>query len=77
MTHACAVLGMLNAPDRADPGHGFRFRMLRRYLAYRPDESARMARLLDLVRAHAPGRGSKHLLMLSAARIRHDWCSMI
>ena len=54
------VLGMLGGPEGADPSAcmvWFRFRMLRRCLANRPDESARTGRLLDLVIGGAPGHG--------------------
>ena len=48
---------------------------MRQYLAYRPDESARIGRLLDLVREGAPGHGPVHLLVRSAAKIGFKWCS--
>ena len=52
----------------------FRFRLLRSYLAYRPDESARIGRLLDLVGGGAPGHGPLHLLDRGAAKIGFRWC---
>ena len=56
MAHSGTVLSMLDGPEGVDPGFcidWFRFRLLRRYLAYRLDESARIGRLLELV----SGRG--------------------
>ena len=52
----------------------YRFRLLRRYLAYRPLESARVGRLLDLVSNGAPGHGPVHLLVYSAASLGFQWC---
>ena len=52
MSHSGTVLSLLDGPEVVDPGFcivWFRFRLMRRYLAYRPDESARIGRLLDLV----------------------------
>ena len=50
-----------------------RFRMMRRYLACRPDEVPRIFRMLDL-RAHgAEGHGPVHLLLTSAAEIGFAW----
>ena len=70
LAHTGTVLGMLDGPECVDPSAcivWFRFRMLRRYLAYRPLESARIGRLLDLVSNGAPGHGPLHLLVDSAA----------
>ena len=72
MAHSSTVLGKLDGPEGVDPGFcivWLRFRLLRRYLAYRPDESARIGRLLDLVSAGAPGHGPLHLLVRSAAKV--------
>ena len=78
MSHSGTVLSLLEGPEGVDPGFcivWFRFRLMRRYLAYRPDESARIGRLLDLVREGAPGHGPVHLLVRSAAKIGFKWCS--
>ena len=78
MSHSGTVLSLLDGPEGVDPGFcivWFRFRLMRRYLAYRPDESARIGRLLDLVREGAPGHGPVHLLVRSAAKIGFKWCS--
>ena len=63
MSHSGTVLSLLDGPEGVDPGFcivWFRFRLMRRYLAYRPDES---------------GHGPVHLLVRSAARIGFKWCS--
>ena len=65
-------------PEGVDPSFcvvWLRFRMLRRCLAYRPDETATIGRLLELINGGAPGHGPFHLLMRSAAEIGSRWCS--
>ena len=45
-----AVLSLLDGPSGCDPAFcvvWFRFRMLRRFLAYRPEEVSRVYRLLE------------------------------
>ena len=67
-----AVLSLLYGPQACDPACcvvWFRFRMLRRCLAYRPREVARVYRLLDSVAEGCPGHGPVHLLVDSAAEI--------
>ena len=52
LAHTGTVLGMLDGPECVDLSAcivWYRFRLLRRYLAYRPLESARIGGLLDLV----------------------------
>ena len=71
-----AVLNLLDGPQGCDPAFcvvWFRFRMLRRYLAYWPGEVARVYRLLDSVAGGCPGHGPVHLLVDSAAEIRCQW----
>ena len=51
----------------------FRFRMLRRFLAYRPGEVVRVYRLWEHVAAGCPGHGPVHLLVESAAGIGFLW----
>ena len=78
LAHTGAVLGMLDGPECVDPATyvvWFRFRMLRRYLAYRPTETDRVSRLLDLISNGAPGHGPLHLLVSSAAGLGFRWCS--
>ena len=77
LAHTGTVLGMLDGPECADPATcivWFRFRMLRRYLAYRPMEVARIGRLLELVANGASGHGPLHLLVDSAAGLGIRWC---
>ena len=77
LAHTGTVLGMLDGPECVDPGAcivWYRFRLLRRYLAYRPLEAARVGRLLDLVGGGAPGHGPVHLLVESAASLGFQWC---
>ena len=80
MAHSGTALGMLDGPEGVDPGFcivwfvWLRFRMLRRYLAYRPDESARIGRLLNLVQEGVPGHGPIHLLVRSAATVGFSLC---
>ena len=72
------VVGLLDGLDGVDPGFcivWYRFRMLRRCLAHRPEETARIGRLLDLVSEGAPGHGPVHLLFRSAAKNGFSWCS--
>ena len=53
----------------------FRFRMLRRYLAYWPGEVPAVFRLLDSAAEGCPGRGLAHLLAESATGIGFQWDS--
>ena len=67
MTNAPALLSLLDGPWGSDPAFFIiwsRFRQLRRYLAYRPDEE-------DL----SPGHGPIHLLLQSAEEIGFFWDS--
>ena len=71
-----AVLGLLDGPSGCDPAFcvfWFRFRMLRRYLAYRPGEVSRVYRLLGSAAEGSPGHGPAHLLFQSAAEIGFRW----
>ena len=53
-----AVLSLLDGPSGCDPAFfcvvWFRFRMLRRYLAYRPGEVRKLYRLIDSVPEGCP-----------------------
>ena len=78
MANPQAVLSLLDAPDGNDPELYViwsRFRQMRRFLAYRPDEVPRVFRLLDLAAAGRPGHGSVHLLLHSASLIGFAWDS--
>ena len=50
-----------------------RFRQLRRYLSYRPDDEARIFRFLDYAAAGSPGHGPIHLLIQSADELGFFW----
>ena len=74
--HVGAVLSLLDGPSGCDPAYcvvWFRFRMLRRYLAYRPGEVSRVYRLLESAAEGSPGHGPAHLLVQSAAEIGFRW----
>ena len=78
MTNTPALLSLLDAPWGSDPAFFViwsRFRQLRRYLAYRPDEEARIFRLLDYAAAGSPGHGPIHLLIQSADELGFFWDS--
>ena len=71
-----AVLSLLDGPSGCDLAFcvvWFRFRMLRRFLAYRPGEVSRVYRLLEYVAGGCPGHGLVHLLVESAAEIGFVW----
>ena len=73
-----AKLGLLDGPPGCDPAFWvvwFRFRMFRRYLAYRPGEVPKVYRLLYRVAEGCPGNGPAHLLVASAAQIGFQWDS--
>ena len=78
MTNTPALLSLLDAPWGSDPAFFIiwnRFRQLRRYLAYRPDDQHRIFRLLDYASAGAPGHGPIHLLVQSADELGFFWDS--
>ena len=50
-----------------------RFRMMRRYLAYCPEEEPRIFRMLDLISRGAQNHGPVHLLLISAAELGFAW----
>ena len=70
-----AVLSLLDGPSGCDPAFcvgWFRFRMLRRYLAYRPGEVFRVHGLLERSAEGCPGHGPVHLLLPSAIGFHWD-----
>ena len=76
MTNTPALLSLLDAPWGSDPAFFIiwnRFRQLRRYLSYRPDDEARIFRLLDYASAGSPGHGPIHLLIQSADELVFFW----
>ena len=71
-----AVLSLLDGPTGCDPAFcvvWFRFRMLRRFLAYQPGEVFTVERILEHVADGCPGHGPAHLLVESAAEIGFVW----
>ena len=78
MANPHAILSLLDAPDCCDPELYViwsRFRQMRRFLAYRPDDVPRIFRLLDLAAAGRPGHGPVHLLIQSASQLGFAWDS--
>ena len=72
MTNTPALLSLLDGPWGSDPAFFIiwsRFRQLRRYLAYRPDDEARIYRLLDHASTGSSGHGLIHLLLQSAEEL--------
>ena len=62
-----AVLSLLDGPVGCDPAFcvvWFRFRQMRRYLAFRPEEAPRVYRLLHAAAGGSSGHGPAHLLLL-------------
>ena len=71
-----AILNLLDGPVDVDPAFYVvwsRFRMMRRYLAYCPEEEPRIFRMLDLISMGAQGHGPVHLLLISAAETGFAW----
>ena len=78
VAHVGAVLSLLDGPVGCDPAFcvvWFRFRQMRRYLAFRPEEIPRVYRLLRAAAEGSSGHGPAHLLLESAAEIGFSWCS--
>ena len=71
-----AILNLLDGPFDVDPAFYViwsRFRMMRRFLAYCPEEEPRIFRMLDLISRGAQGHGPVHLLLTSAAELGFAW----
>ena len=76
LAHVGAFLSLLNGPPGCDPGFFVlwcRFRLLRRYLAFRPLEVPRIYALLELVAGGCPGHGPVHLVVESAGIVGFSW----
>ena len=76
LANAPAVLNLLDGPVGVDPAFHIvwsRFRMMRRYLAYCPEEKPWIFRMLDLISRGAQGHGPVHLLLISAAELGLAW----
>ena len=72
MTNTPALLSLFDGPWGSDPAFFIiwsRFRHLRRYLSYRPQEEDRIFRLLDYASTGSPGHGPIHLIIKSAEEI--------
>ena len=73
---APAILNLLDGPVGVDPAFHIvwsRFRVVRRYLSYCPEEEPRIFRMLDLISRGAQGHGPVHLLLISAAELGFAW----
>ena len=60
LAHPGAVLSLLDGPEGFDPAYFVvwtRFRLLRRYLAYRPSETERIYRMLAAISSGVKGHG--------------------
>ena len=66
-----AILSLLDVPEGVDPA--FHIIMMRRFLAYCPEEEPRIFWMLDLISRGAQGHGPVHLLLTSAAEVCFAW----
>ena len=69
-------LSLLDGPTGCDPANcivWFRFRLLRRPLAYRPKEVARVYQMIHSASEGCPCHGPVHLLVESAAEVGFHW----
>ena len=76
LANAPAILNLLDGPVGDDSAFHVvwsRFRMMRRYLAYCPEEEPRIFRMPDLISRGAQGHGPVHLLLISAAELGFAW----
>ena len=76
IAHTPALLSLLDGLWGSDPAFFIiwsRFRQLRRHLAYRPDEEARIFRLLDYASSGSPGHGPINILLQSAEELVFFW----
>ena len=76
LANAPALLNVLDGPVDVDLAFHIvwsRFRMMRRYIAYCPEEEPRIFRMLDLISGRAQGHGPVHLLLTSAAELGFAW----
>ena len=76
LANALAILNLLDGPVDVDLAFYVvwsRFRMMRRYLAYCPEEEPRIFQMLDLISRGAQGHGPVHLLLISPAELGFAW----
>ena len=72
LANSPAILNLLDGAVDVDPAFHVvwsRFRMMRRFLAYCPEEEPRIFRMLDLISRGAQGHGPVHLLLIYAAEL--------
>ena len=80
LAHVGAVLSLLDGPVGSDPAFcvvWFRFRLMRRYLAFWTEEVSRVYRLLAAASEGCSGHGPAHLLVESAAEVGFSRCSQV
>ena len=76
LASAPALLNLLDGPVGVDPAFHIiwsRFRMMRSFLAYCPEEEPRIFRMLDFISRGAHGHCPIHLLLFSAAELGFAW----
>ena len=76
LANTLAILTLLDGSVGVGPAYYIvraRFRMMRGYLAYRPDKVHRIYRMLDLLAHGADGYGPVHLRLSSATEIGFVW----
>ena len=76
LANAPAIFNLLDGPVGVDPAFHIvwsRFRVIRRFLAYCPEEEPGIFRMLDLISGGAQGHGPVHLLLISAAELGFAW----
>ena len=76
LANAPAIPNLLDGPGWVDLAFHIvwsRFRVMRRFLAYCPEEEPRIFRMLDLISRGAKGPGPVHLLLTSAAEHGFAW----
>ena len=76
LANTLAVPNLLDGPAGVDPAFHIvwnRFRMMRRYLAYFPDEEPKIFMMLDLISRGAPCHGPVQLLLIHAAELGFAW----
>ena len=76
LANAPAILNLLDGLVGIDPAFHTvwsRFRVMRRYLAFYPEEEPWIFRMLDLISKGAQGHGPVHLLLISAAELGFAW----
>ena len=76
LAKAPAILNLLDGPIGVDPAFHIiwsTFRVVRRYLAYCPDEEPRIYRMIDCISRGAQGHGPVYLPLTSAAELGFAW----